>query len=555
MSASDKKKLRKELASAQLTEKQKKAQSEAKKLRALSVTFVVIMLVVALTTVAVLSIRAVNNSGIIDRNTIAAIVGNKELNSIQMNYYLVDQARNTYSQWKQAYGDSVALYASLMGIDVNSPIDEQMYDAEKAQTWADFFLDSAMEKARSDYALYNKAVADNFKLPEADQKNLDSISATLTLYALYGGYSDADKYLSAIYGYGADVDSYIEYSKIALTASAYYNQHRDALTYDATKIDEYEKEKFDNYSSFDYASYYVSASSYLKGTKGEDGTTTYTDADRAAALAEADRIVKELATNTDVETLDKAIAALEINKDNKSAATTKNKDVMYSNVPTDTLKAWLADAARAEGEIGVVVNETVTTDADGKETKTTNGYYVVVFQGRDDNLRMLANVRHLLVSFEGGTLKSDGSRTYSDAEKATAKGKAEALLKQWKEGEKADEAAFIELVKKNSTDEGTAPDGGLIEDIHKNSSLDTNFRSWAIDPERKASDTGVIESVYGYHVMYYVGDGDINYRDYMITDDMRAEDMEKWHEEVLKPVTVTEQDTHRLKLDLVMSAL
>jgi parvulin-like peptidyl-prolyl isomerase len=168
---------------------------------------------------------------------------------------------------------------------------------------------------------------------------------------------------------------------------------------------------------------------------------------------------------------------------------------------------------------------------------------------------MLANVRHLLVSFEGGKLNSDGSRTYTDAEKATAKGKAEALLKQWKEGEKADEAAFIELVKKNSTDEGTAPDGGLIEDIHKNSSLDANFRSWAIDPERKASDTGVIESVYGYHVMYYVGDGDINYRDYMITDDMRAEDMEKWHEEVLKTVTVTEQDTHRLKLDLVMSAL
>ena len=171
MSASDKKKLRKELSSAQLTEKQKKAQSEAKKLRALSVTFVVIMLVVALTTVTVLAVRAVNNSGIIDRNTIAAVVGDKELNSIQMNYYLVDQARNTYSQWKQAYGDSVALYASLMGIDVNSPIDEQMYDVENAQTWADFFLDSAREKARSDYALYNKAVADNFKLPEADQAN------------------------------------------------------------------------------------------------------------------------------------------------------------------------------------------------------------------------------------------------------------------------------------------------------------------------------------------------------------------------------------------------
>lgn len=548
MSASDKKKLRKELASAQLTEKQKKAQSEAKKLRAMSVTFIAIMLVAVLITVTVLSVRAVNNSGIIDRNTIAAVVGDKELNSIQMNYYLVDEVRNTYSQWQKDYGDSVALGASLMGMNINTPIDQQMYDAEKAQTWADFFLDSAMEKAKSDYTLYNKAVAEGFKLPEEDQKQLDAIPSTLTLYSLYSGYKDADKYLSAIYGYGADEESYIEYSKIALTASAYYNQHRDSLKYDATKIDEYEKDKFDNYSSFDYANYYVSSSSYLKGTKAEDGTTTYSDADRAAALAEADRIAKELATNTDVESLDKAVAALEINKDNKNAATTKNKDVMYANVPTDTLKAWLADKARVEGEIGIVANESVSTDADGKETKTTNGYYVVVFQGRDDNLRMLANVRHLLVSIEGG-------KTYTEAEKATAKAKAEALLKQWQEGEKADEAAFIELVKKNSTDESSASEGGLFEDIHKYSNYVTSFKNWAIDPERKANDTGVIESEHGYHVMYYVGDGDITYRDYMITEDMRAEDTEKWHEEILKPVTVTEQDTHRLKLDLVMAAL
>ncbi len=553
MSASDKKKLRKEQVSAQLTEKQKKAQSEAKKLRALTVTFVVIILVVALTTVAVLAVRAVNNSGIIDRNTIAAVVGDKELNSIQMNYYLVDEARNTYSQWQQAYGDSVALYASLMGIDISTPINEQMYDAEKAQTWADFFLDSAMEKAKSDYALYNKAVAEGFKLPEEDQKNLDSISSTLTLYALYSGYNDADKYLSAIYGYGADEESYMEYSTIATTASAYYNQHRDSLTYDAAKIDEYEKDKFDNYSSFDYASYYVSSSSYLKGTKAEDGTTTYTDADRAAALAEADKIAKELATNTDVEALDKAVAALEINKDNKNAATTKNKDVMYTNVPTDTLKAWLADEARIEGEVGIVVNESVSTDADGKETKTTNGYYVVVFQGRDDNLRMLANVRHILVSFEGGTTNSNGQKVYSATEKDKAKAEAEALLKQWNEGAKTNDS-FVELVKKHS-DDSSASTGGLFEGIHAASPYVDSFKNWAIDPERKANDAGVIESEYGYHVMYYVGDGDINYRDHMITEDMRAEDMEKWHEEILKPVTVTEKDTHRLKLDLVMAAL
>ena len=426
MSASDKKKLRKELTAAKQTERQKKDRAEARKLLATTVTFVVIMLVIVGVAIGVIWDRQAENSGRRDRKTIAATVGTHQLNSLQMNYYLTDEVRNTYSQWQEAYGSSVSLYASMMGIDVNSPINAQVYDQESGQTWADFFLESALEKAKSDYALYDKATADSFTLPADDQTALDSLSSQLDLYATYGGYADANKYLKAIYGKGADVKSYTDYVKIATVASAYYNQHKDSLTYDDAKIAAYEKDKFNNYSSFTYAHYYVSASSYLKGgTKDDKGTTTYSDEDRAAALAEAEKIAKELAACTDIEALDKAVAALEINKDNKNAATTKNTAVMYNNIPTDTLKAWLSDNARTENEIGMVVNESVSVDADGKETKTTNGYYVVVFQSRNDNERYLANVRHILVAFEGGTTGSDGQKKYSDAEKAVAKTEAE----------------------------------------------------------------------------------------------------------------------------------
>ena len=85
MSASNKKKLRKENAAAELTAKQQKQQAEAKKLKTISVTFVVLMLVVALTAASILVVRAVNNTGIIDRNTIAAVTGKHELNSVQMS--------------------------------------------------------------------------------------------------------------------------------------------------------------------------------------------------------------------------------------------------------------------------------------------------------------------------------------------------------------------------------------------------------------------------------------------------------------------------------------
>jgi hypothetical protein len=35
----------------------------------------------------------------------------------------------------------------------------------------------------------------------------------------------------------------------------------------------------------------------------------------------------------------------------------------------------------------------------------------------------------------------------------------------------------------------------------------TNFRDWAVDDQRKPGDTGLVETEYGYHVMYYVGKG------------------------------------------------
>ena len=146
MSASNKKKLRKENAAALLTEKQQKQQAEAKKLKTISVTFVAIMLVIALAAASILVVRTVNNSGIIDRNTIAAVTGehepnSHELNSVQINYYFNDYVRGLYQQWKSSYGQSVSLYTMMMGLDLNKPLDRQVYDEKTGETWADYLKD------------------------------------------------------------------------------------------------------------------------------------------------------------------------------------------------------------------------------------------------------------------------------------------------------------------------------------------------------------------------------------------------------------------------------
>ncbi len=553
MSASDKKRLRKELAAAQLTERQKAEQAEAKKMKRLSITFVVIMLAVALTAAGILGVRAVNNSGIIDKNTIAAVVGEHELNSVQMNYYLNDIIRNQYNQWYSTYGDSMAMYLTMSGLDINQPLNEQIVDKKAGTTWADSFLQQALEKAKSDYALYEKAMAEGFKLTDEEESSLKLNSEQLKLYAMYYGYKNPNKYLRAIYGYGSDLDSYNEYYRISYIASAYYTKNRDALTYEDAAIRAEDNKDLNKYTSFSYASYYLSSSPFLTGgTKDDKGNTTYSDAEKEAALKKAEEAANSLLTAKDVIELDTAIKALEINKDNTSAVSTKNELVNYADIPT-TLQSWVADKAREEGNITVIPNETTSTDADGKETKTTNGYYVVLFQHRDENLRPLANVRHLLVQFEGGTTDSSGNKTYTDAEKAKAKEEAEKLLQQWKDGE-ATEESFIALVKEHS-DDGSAEDGGLFEGIHRNSNYVETFRTWSVDADRKSGDTAVIVSEYGYHVMFYVGDGEQTYRDYMISEDLRQADIEAWHEDILKDITVQTKNTKRLNMDAVMGQM
>ena len=181
----------------------------------------------------------------------------------------------------------------------------------------------------------------------------------------------------------------------------------------------------------------------------------------------------------------------------------------------------------------------------------TNGYYVFVYISRNDYLEPLANVRHLLVKFEGGTT-SGSTTTYSAEEKAKAKREAAGYLMQYLTGEKTEES-FIELVKAHS-DDSSASTGGLFEDITPDSNYVANFLNWAIDPDREAGDAEVIESQYGYHVMYYVGDDELTYRDYLINQDMRSEAMEEWHTSLVDAVKVTEGNSDRINKDLVYAA-
>ena len=335
----------------------------------------------------------------------------------------------------------------------------------------------------------------------------------------------------AIYGYGADEASYTAFATNSALAASYYNAHQDSLTYEDADLRAYEEDHYLDFNSYTYNAYAI----YL---------SSYEDKDNAQALAEAD--AKKLVEATSVLALDKAIAVLGINQEKEDVASTAYENVLYTNV-SSYAQEWLSDPDRQEGDITYLPMESTTTNEDGEEVKNLTGYYVVRFESSTENKEPLANVRHILVKFEGGTTEN-GETVYSDEEKATAKKEAEKLLQEWKDGE-ATEESFAELAKENSDDTGSKENGGLIEDIYPGASYVENFLDWSIDPERKAGDTGVIESPYGYHVMYYVGDDEMTYRDYMIENTLRANDMEKWYTELAEAMPKSLKNTSRLNME------
>ncbi len=618
MSASSKKKIRKEQNAAMMTERQQKEQAEAKNIRTLTIVFSVIMiLIVAIFVISQVG-GGVNRSGIIEKNTIVATVGEHKLNSITMNYYFFDAVSNYCNNISNTYGDYADYFYSSVNLDLSSPLSEQVYDEETGETWADYFLSEAIDNAKADYALYDKAVAENFELPEDSQSQISTTMSYMQLYAAFSGVNDVKTYLRSMYGNGSSEKTYEEYLTVSTTASAYYTAHMESLEYDDAAIRAYEEDRYDDYSTYDFYSYYVDYEDYLTGgTTDEEGNTTYSDEEIAAARVAAEAAATTLATTNNASDFNAAILALKAMAEEETAepeateaegeaepeateaeeaepeateaegtepeateadatepeatepeasedeeaeteATepttlyTVNTDVAHTDLDEEYAE-WLSTEGLAEGTVNVFPYTTTSTDDDGNEVETVDGYYVLMFHSRNDRKELMDNVRHILFQFEGGTTDDDGNTTYSDEEKAAAKEEAEALLQQWKDGD-ATEESFIELVADNTDDSGSAETGGLYEDIHPDSDYVENFLNWAIDDARQVGDTEIVETEYGYHVMYYVGNSDLTYRDYLIKEDMTAEEMEEWYNSIVDAVTVVEGDSSRINKDLVYSA-
>ena len=538
MSASKKKKLRSEN-EGKLTERQIAEQKEAKKVKIYSIAFVVVLVALIAVAIVVGINRSIESRGVHEKNTVAATVGSHELSNAELSYYYIDYVNN--------YANSYGSYLSLFGLDSSVALDKQVYDTETGETWADNFITESASSAQNVLALADAAEAEGYTLPEDQQTQVDLLSNNLDAYATIYGYDNADAFLKAQYGNGASKESYLAYYSRNLLASAYQSAHQDSLTYTSEQIQEAESKDPGKYSSYSFAQYHIPVSKFLSGgTTDENGTTTYTAAERDAAVVAAKAAIAPLTKATNLDELNTAIAEMKINEGTDASAS------VYTNLSRSGINTylvdWITDDARQEGDLTCIEVPNTVTDENGEEYETVSAFYVALYTGKNDNETELVNVRHILVGFSGDQ-NEDG--TYTDEAKEAARTSAEEILNEWKSGD-ATEDSFAELANTKSTDSGSNGNGGLYENVYPGQMV-TAFNDWCFDADRKPGDTGIVETSYGYHVMYFVGTAGQTYREYQITNDLRTEDMQTWMDGLLEDYPITMGDTSYMRKNIVLS--
>lgn len=453
--------------------------------------------IIAVVFVLVAIVCIVWKSNVIPKTATAATVNGEKYTAAEVNFYYKSTVQNFYNQ--NYY------LISYLGLDLNGNLREQEY--AEGQSWFDFFLEQALEQMADIQALNDAAAADGFTWNDELQAQLDESMESLKSTASSYGYT-TKQYLGMVFGSTMTEKIYTEQMTRAILAQAYSDQYEDSLTYSETEMaNAYAEDP----NAYDYVSYEtIRVNGAASSTDADGNTIEVTDEMRAGAMTEAEQLANALYASYS------AGEALETLADTDDRAYYSAVD--EGSWSDSVLMNWLFESARRAGDSAVLEDE------DG------SCYYVAVFRERGRVDTNTVNVRHILIQPASGEL-SEGDEGYEEEQAQlndAAKQTAEDLLAQWKAGE-ATEASFAQLANEHSSDGGSNTNGGLYEQVAPGDMV-AEFNDWCFSTGRKPGDTGIVETSYGYHVMYFVGT-DLPYWQVQVRNALAENDYTAWYTE------------------------
>lgn len=471
---------------------------------------------ITLIAVAVLCVLALiyviaSSSGLLARSATAMTVGEEDITAAELKMYYADTRANVLN----SYG----YYLQLYGYDyTSSTFEAQTCIFDSSKTWKQYFTEQAEDMAYQVSILSQKATESGMSISEDRQQELDNFMDTLSETAEEYGYS-LKKYVKLAFGSGIRVSDVEAYRAKRALASTYYDSLIDGFGITDEEIDTYYSENKDSYDVVTYYAYEVSydtftydASNTEEGAPtSEEDATAKTEAARAAAEETANAI--SAAVKVDGSNFDEVVLA-NIDNSDESFETALYEDTSVSSLTGDS-GTWLKSEERKAGDITVVNDE------------DNSMYTVCLFLDRHVSDVHTMAVRHILFTTETADDDADdAAKAEVEAANAEAKAQAEQVYADWQNGEQTEDS-FAALAVEYSED-GSASDGGLITGVYPGEMV-TEFNDWCFDESRKPGDTDLIETSYGYHIMYYVEQEGLKYRS-DIKSTLESNEFDQWLE-------------------------
>ena len=513
MSASREKKQRTDGAG-DLTPKQLRDLKEAQSKNRNKILYTVLGVVVAVLVIALL----VWNSGIFQKQQVAATVNDQQFTVPQMSYYYGSirqqevQMASMYQQFGMAYFDS------------NKLASEQVQDSETGKTFAEYFQEQALASLKQIVLLCDQANTAGYTLSDEGKASVDTTVTTLKQYAARNNVS-LSVYLKSMYGKYMTEATFREEALRAALASEYQTYKTNGFTYTDDQLNDYYKEHAGTMDTYEY--YYAQINGKAETTVDAEGNTVAaTEEETAAAMSaakeQADAMAAELKDGADF-----AKTAVKYVSDEDKASYESDPEYRHqtgdlgANLTSSTYGQWLVstETARKAGDIGVV------------EDSTSGCYYVVQLVKRwlDVDSYATVDARHILIKAE---LDANATEP-TEAQYEAAKARVEELQAEWESGPKTAES-FGQLAALNSDDTGSKDNGGLITGITRNQTV-TNFNNFLFAEGRKVGDVGIVQNTangqQGYHLIYIETLGELQWKS-TAESALRNSDYTTWYDGV-----------------------
>ncbi len=358
--------------------------------------------------------------------------------------------KDTINMFIAYYGEEALL--STYGMDVSKPLKEQENSFETGKTWFDTMMEQATSTLEQQLIVCAAAQDAGYTLTAEDKELIETAIAGSDI---------------ASYGNSVTEEDLRKALSIQRLSTSYYEYLLDQAEITDADLEAYYEENKYSYLTCGLGGFTVSYAADENGNAAMTQETAAELKDQLMACKNTDEfeaLVKDILTEYEgysEEELEEALPTM--------------YNTAYTYTQNNPVGEWaFGDAA---------VNETYCVEGD----ESYSIYIMVSEPARDDSPTV--NVRHILFMNEADNMAA-----------------AQQALEDWKSGDQTEDS-FAILAEELSEDPGSNTNGGLYENVYQGQMVDT-FNDWCFDTSRQPGDTGIVETSYGVHVMYFSGYSD-----------------------------------------------